>query len=183
MRVPMRKQDPASPRKSCRSDDHSIRLVSHRACNIVACCPRLARIEQMIADSKSLRANRILVRDRRWGSSPPPVFGMGAQKLLDNVWQLRSDSASRTLPVTAVEEFSRAHKKVQIPREASNFAHSSPITNVYVQRRPRGADRSPSCPRPLLFAISNNQRDYRGVGCTLGGCHRLGNTQAVCGFK
>jgi hypothetical protein len=27
-----------------------------------------------------------------------------------------------------VEEFSRGHKKVQIPREASNSAHSSPIT-------------------------------------------------------
>ena len=30
--------------------------------------------------------------------------------------------------LTPVEEFSRGHKKVQIPREASNSAHSSPIT-------------------------------------------------------
>src|SRR5258705_3120119 len=32
----------------------------------------------------------------------------------------------------------------------------------------------PFVPSPLLFAISNSQRDYCGVGCTLGGCHRLG---------
>jgi hypothetical protein len=30
--------------------------------------------------------------------------------------------------LTPVEEFSRGHKKVQIPREASNSTHSSPIT-------------------------------------------------------
>ena len=30
--------------------------------------------------------------------------------------------------LTPVEEFSRGHKKVQTPREASNSAHSSPIT-------------------------------------------------------
>src|SRR6266478_5423802 len=30
--------------------------------------------------------------------------------------------------LTPVEEFSRGHKKVQIPREASNSAHNSPIT-------------------------------------------------------
>src|ERR1700724_37576 len=30
--------------------------------------------------------------------------------------------------LTPVEEFSRGHKKVQIPREASNSAHGSPIT-------------------------------------------------------
>src|SRR5713226_6582770 len=30
--------------------------------------------------------------------------------------------------LTPVEEFSSGHKKVQIPREASNSAHSSPIT-------------------------------------------------------
>jgi hypothetical protein len=29
--------------------------------------------------------------------------------------------------LTPVEEFSRGHKKVQVPREASNSAHSSPI--------------------------------------------------------
>src|SRR5712691_7226667 len=58
--------------------------------------------------------------------------------------------------LTPVEEFSRGHKKVQIPREASNSAHSSPIT-MFTFNPPLGADRSPSCPRPLLFAISNNQ--------------------------
>jgi hypothetical protein len=30
--------------------------------------------------------------------------------------------------LTPVEEFSRGHKKVQIPHEASSSAHSSPIT-------------------------------------------------------
>jgi hypothetical protein len=30
--------------------------------------------------------------------------------------------------LTPVEEFSRGHKKVQIPREASNSAHGSPTT-------------------------------------------------------
>jgi hypothetical protein len=30
--------------------------------------------------------------------------------------------------LTPVEEFSRGHKKVQIPREASSFAHNSAIT-------------------------------------------------------
>jgi len=37
-----------------------------------------------------------------------------------------------------VEEFSRGHKKVQIPREAPNSAHSSPITIFEFNPRPRG---------------------------------------------
>src|SRR6266446_9231185 len=61
--------------------------------------------------------------------------------------------------LTPVEEFSRGHKKVQIPREASNSAHSSSITNVYVQPRPRGLLVPLRALVQLLFAISNNQRD------------------------
>src|SRR5260370_38816329 len=75
--------------------------------------------------------------------------------------------------LTPVEEFSRGHKKVQIPREAPNSAHSSPITIFEFNPGLGGADHSPSWRRPLLFAISNNQRAYRGVGCTLDGCPRL----------
>jgi hypothetical protein len=40
--------------------------------------------------------------------------------------------------LTPVEEFSRGHKKVQIPREASNSAHSSPITMFTFNSGPQG---------------------------------------------
>ena len=64
--------------------------------------------------------------------------------------------------LTPVEEFSRGRKKVQIPREASNSAHSSPITNVYfLNRRLRtGADRISRGSRGWLLPrqSSNSER-------------------------
>ena len=38
--------------------------------------------------------------------------------------------------LTPVEEFSNGHKKVQIPREGSNFRAELPYNDVYVQPRP-----------------------------------------------
>ena len=54
------------------------------------------------------------------------------------------------------------------------FRAQLPYNNVYVQPRPWWLIALLRALAQLLFAISNNQRDYRGVGCTLGGCHRLG---------
>ena len=75
-------------------------------------------------------------------------MAIGAVKLepvTSGRWTVTAEVASSSLVVPAipnqalthVEEFSRGHKKVQIPREASNSAHGSPIAaynNVYVQR-------------------------------------------------
>ena len=63
-----------------------------------------------------------------------------------------------------MEEFSRGHKKVQIPREASNSAHSSPIT-VFSFNLGLGADRSPSCTRPA--SIRHFQQSARLPRCGL----------------
>src|SRR6266849_3408070 len=76
--------------------------------------------------------------------------------------------------LTPVEEFSRGDKKVQIPRQATNFRAQLPYNNVYVQPRPGGLISPLRALVQLLFAISNKQRDNSGVGCTLGGCHSLG---------
>ena len=68
-----------------------------------------------------------------------PKVAIGAVKLrsvTSGFCSVTAEVASSSLVVpaipnqalTPVEEFSRGHKKVQVPREASNSAHGSPIT-------------------------------------------------------
>jgi hypothetical protein len=68
----------------------------------------------------------------------------------------------------------RLWKNFRVGTKRYKFRAQLPYNNVYVQPRPRGLIAPFRALDQLLFAISNDQRDNSGVGCTLGGCQRLG---------